>query len=307
MTTTVTRRPGYPLGLAQAQGRNAKLRELINRDALTMAPGCFDCLTARLVADAGFPAAYITGSGVSMSALGAPDIGVISFAEVAERARRIADVVEIPIICDVDTGYGGPLNVVRTVRELERAGVSAMQIEDQSWPKKCGHELGRKLVDIPEMEGRIKAAVDARDDEDVMIIARTDARTGHGLAEALDRAMAYREAGADIIFVESPESQDEMQQINQRLECPTLANMVEGGRTPFLNSDTLKSLGYRLAIYPNSLTRLFGFQGAKMLTTLAEQGSTSSLREQMLDHNGLWSLFDYTEWTELEARFTNHN
>lgn len=307
MTTTVTRRPGYPLGLAQAQGRNAKLRELINRDALTMAPGCFDCLTARLVADAGFPAAYITGSGVSMSALGAPDIGVISFAEVAERARRIADVVEIPIICDVDTGYGGPLNVVRTVRELERAGVSAMQIEDQSWPKKCGHELGRKLVDIPEMEGRIKAAVDARDDNDVMIIARTDARTGHGLAEALDRAMAYREAGADIIFVESPESQDEMQQINQRLECPTLANMVEGGRTPFLDSETLKSLGYRLAIYPNSLTRLFGFQGAKMLATLANQGSTASLREQMLDHNGLWSLFDYTEWTELEARFTNHN
>ncbi|KAA0012919.1 isocitrate lyase/PEP mutase family protein [Billgrantia pellis] len=304
MTTAVTRRPGYPLGLAQAQGRSARLRELINRETLTMAPGCFDCLTARLVAEAGFPAAYITGSGVSMSALGAPDIGVISFAEVAERARRIADVVEIPIICDVDTGYGGPLNVVRTVRELERAGVSAMQIEDQTWPKKCGHELGRKLVDITEMEGRIKAAVDARDDADVMIIARTDARTGHGLAEALDRAMAYREAGADIIFVESPESQAEMRQINQRLQCPTLANMVEGGRTPFLDSATLTALGYRLAIYPNSLTRLFGFQGAKLLATLAKSGSTEPMRDQMLDHHGLWSLFDYSEWTSLEERFT---
>ena len=304
MSTTISRRPSYPLGLAQAKGRNARLRELINSDELIMAPGCFDCLTARLVADAGFPAAYITGSGVSMSALGAPDIGVISFAEVAERARRIADVVEIPIICDVDTGYGGPLNVVRTVRELERAGVSAMQIEDQAWPKKCGHELGRKIVDIHEMEGRIKAAVDARDDEDVMIIARTDARTGHGLTEALDRAMAYREAGADMIFVESPESRDEMQQINQLLKCPTLANMVEGGRTPFLDAKALSALGYQLAIYPNSLTRLFGFQGAKLLAKLAENGSTETFRDQMLDHQGLWSLFDYPEWTSLEARFT---
>jgi 2,3-dimethylmalate lyase len=307
MTTTVTRRPGYPLGLAQAHGRNARLRALIDRNALTMAPGCFDCLTARLVAQAGFPAAYITGSGVSMSALGAPDIGVISFAEVAERARRIADVVDIPIICDVDTGYGGPLNVVRTVRELERAGVSAMQIEDQTWPKKCGHELGRKLVDITEMQGRIKAAVDARDDADVMIIARTDARTGHGLAEALDRALAYREAGADIIFVESPESQDEMQQINQRLQCPTLANMVEGGRTPFLDADTLAELGYRLAIYPNSLTRLFGFQGARMLESLAQHGSTAPMHKQMLDHHGLWSLFDYPEWTSLESQFIDRH
>lgn len=305
MTSTVTRRPGYPLGLAPAQGRNARLRTLIERDVLTMAPGCFDCLSARLVAKAGFPAAYITGSGVSMSALGAPDIGVISFAEIAERARRIADVVDIPVICDVDTGYGGPLNVVRTVRELERAGVSAMQIEDQAWPKKCGHELGRKLVDINEMQGRIKAAVDARDDDDVIIIARTDARTGHGLAEALDRAMAYREAGADIIFVESPESEEEMRQINQRLSCPTLANMVEGGRTPFLDADTLANLGYRLAIYPNSLTRLFGFQGARMLESLAQHGSTAPMREQMLDHQGLWSLFDYPEWTTLESHFTD--
>jgi len=205
MSTTISRRPSYPLGLAQAKGRNARLRELINSDELIMAPGCFDCLTARLVADAGFPAAYITGSGVSMSALGAPDIGVISFAEVAERARRIADVVEIPIICDVDTGYGGPLNVIRTVRELERAGVSAMQIEDQAWPKKCGHELGRKIVDIHEMEGRIKAAVDARDDEDVMIIARTDARTRtwpyrstrprHGLSRSWSRHHLRRVTG----------------------------------------------------------------------------------------------------------------
>ena len=141
------KREGYPLGLAAAGGRNRRLRELLRGDALVMAPGCFDCITARLVAGGGFPVAYITGSGVSMSALGAPDLGAISFAEVAERARRIADSVDIPVICDVDTGYGGPINVIRTVRELERAGVSAIQIEDQTWPKKCGHELGRRVVE----------------------------------------------------------------------------------------------------------------------------------------------------------------
>jgi 2-methylisocitrate lyase-like PEP mutase family enzyme len=300
---STAKREGYPLGLAAASGRNRRLRQLLDHDALVMAPGCFDCITARLVAGAGFPAAYITGSGVSMSALGAPDLGAISFAEVAERARRIADSVDIPVICDVDTGYGGPINVIRTVRELERAGVSAIQIEDQTWPKKCGHELGRRVVAIGEMTGRIKAAVDARDDADFVVIARTDARTTHGLAEALDRAEAYREAGADVIFVESPESRDEMQAINARIETPTLANMVEGGRTPFLPANELADLGYRLAIYPNSLTRLIGRQGAMMLEHLAREGTTSGLEAQMLDHHGLWSLFDYPEWTALEARF----
>jgi len=297
------KREGYPLGLAAAGGRNRRLRELLRGDALVMAPGCFDCITARLVAGGGFPVAYITGSGVSMSALGAPDLGAISFAEVAERARRIADSVDIPVICDVDTGYGGPINVIRTVRELERAGVSAIQIEDQTWPKKCGHELGRRVVEIGEMTGRIRAAVDARDDADFVVIARTDARTTHGLSEALDRAEAYREAGADVIFVESPESRDEMQAINARIETPTLANMVEGGRTPFLPADELADLGYRLAIYPNSLTRLIGRQGAMMLEHLAREGTTRGLEDQMLDHHGLWSLFDYPEWTALEARF----
>lgn len=297
------KREGYPLGLAAASGRNARLRQLLDANALVMAPGCFDCITARLVAGSGFPAAYITGSGVSMSALGAPDIGAISFGEVVERARRIADVVDIPVICDVDTGYGGPINVIRTVREMERAGVSAIQMEDQAWPKKCGHEPGRRVVTIGEMTGRIKAAVDARDDADFVVIARTDARTTHGLAEALDRAEAYREAGADVIFVESPESRDEMQAINDRIAAPTLANMVEGGRTPVLPANELADLGYRLAIYPNSLTRLIGRQGAMMLEHLAREGTTAGLEAQMLDHHGLWSLFDYPEWTALEARF----
>lgn len=303
MSAPVSHRDGYPLGLAHAAGRNRQLRTLLSGNTLIMAPGCFDCLTARLVAKADFPAAYITGSGVSMSALGAPDMGVISFPEIAERARRIADAVDIPIICDADTGYGGPINIIRTVRELERAGVSAVQIEDQAWPKKCGHELGRKIVDVAEMVGRIKAAVDARDDDDFVVIARTDARTSRGVEEALDRARAYREAGADVLFVESPENREEMRAINERLEGPTLANMVEGGRTPFLPADELADLGYRVAIYPNSLTRLIARQGALMLAELAKNGTTAGMQDAMLDHRGLWSLFDYADWTELEARF----
>ncbi|WP_209427674.1 oxaloacetate decarboxylase [Pararhodobacter sp. SW119] len=303
MNDQAARHQDYPLGLAQATGRNARMRALLKGNEILMAPGCYDCLTARLVAQAGFHAAYVTGSGVSMSAIGAPDMGVISFSEMFERAGRIADVVDIPVICDADTGYGGPINVIRTVRELERAGVSAIQIEDQAWPKKCGHELGRRVVGVDEMVGRIKAATDARVDEDMVIIARSDARTSLGLEAALDRADAYREAGADVIFVESPESRDEMEAITARAGVPALANMVEGGRTPFLDASELQAIGYRVAIYPNSLTRLVAKQGTLMLDALRDSGSTAGVRDKMLGHQELWSLFDYPQWTALEARF----
>ncbi|MBM2323683.1 MULTISPECIES: isocitrate lyase/PEP mutase family protein [Marivita] len=294
----------YPTGLGRVLGRSSRLRALVEAPGLLMAPGCYDCITARLIARAGFSAVYVTGSGVSMSAIGAPDMGVLSSAELIERAHRIADSVDIPVICDIDTGFGGPINVIRTIREMERAGVSAVQIEDQDFPKKCGHEPGRKLVSVQEMTGRIKAAVDARHDGDFLIIARTDARTDMGLEAALDRAAAYGEAGADILFVESPESRDEMQAINAQLSGPTMANMVEGGRTPLLPSTDLAALGYRLAIYPNSLTRLVGHMGAELLDTLRETGTTDGMRNRMLDHRALWDLFDYPQWTALEDRFT---
>jgi len=293
----------YPTGLGRVTGRSSRLRALVEAPDLLMAPGCYDCLTARLVARAGFPAAYITGSGVSMSAIGAPDMGALSSAELIERAQRIADSVDIPVICDIDTGFGGPINVIRTVRDLERAGISAVQIEDQAWPKKCGHEPGRKLVSPAEMTSRIKAAVDARHDPDFLIIARTDARTDQGLNAALDRAAIYAEAGADVAFVESPESRDEMMALNSRLKMPTLANMVEGGRTPVLPAGDLQTLGYALAIYPNSLTRLMGHMGAELLANLHDTGTTDGMRNRMLDHRALWDLFDYPEWTALEDRF----
>lgn len=295
----------YPVGLQRILGKPARLRQSLSADSILLAPGCFDCLSAKLVANAGFSAAYLTGSGLSMSALGAPDIGVISFAEILERAMRIADSVDIPLICDADTGYGGPINVIRTVKDLERAGVSGIQIEDQAWPKKCGHEPGRKLVEPAEMVGRIKAAVDARVDEDLIVIARTDARTTLGLQAAIDRAGQYREAGADVSFVESPESEDEMIKINQSLSGPTLANMVEGGKTPIFGAAKLQDMGYALAIFPNSLTRLFACQGSRLLTDLFNTGTTENFSDRMIDHRALWNLFDYPAWIELEKQFSD--
>ena len=295
----------YPVGLkrGQAGSKNERLKVALNTEDILMAPGCFDCVTAKLVAKAGFTAGYITGSGLSMSALGAPDIGAISFGEILERVMRMADSVDVPLICDADTGYGGPINVIRTVKDLERAGVSGIQIEDQTWPKKCGHELGRTVVDTDEMVGRIKAAVDARDDQNLVIIARTDARTSLGIEAAIERAHRYHEAGADVLFVESPESELEMRQINEQIQAPTLANMVEGGRTPLFDAATLQEIGYGVAIYPNSLTRMMASQGARMLQTLKENGSTAAFSDRMVDHRGLWDLFDYSEWTDLEGRF----
>ncbi len=292
----------YPLGLRPVANRNARLRHALE-SGLVVAPGSYDCITARLVQQAGFPATYMTGSGISMSALGAPDLGLMSFSEVLDRARMICSVTEIPVIADIDTGYGGPLNVIRCIREMEAAGVSAVQIEDQVWPKKCGHENGRQLASTSEMTGRIKAAVDARLDPDFLIIARTDARTTEGIDAAIDRANLYAEAGADILFVESPETTQEMRKITEASQKPTLANMVEGGRTPILSVQDLEMLGFRVAIYPNSLTRTVARMGQIMLRTLREEGSLSSFSNHMLDHRALWDLFDYKDWTLLEDRF----
>lgn len=295
----------YPVGLRAIDGRTAKLRALLARPGTVVAPGCFDCLSARIVENGGFEAGYITGSGVSISQLGAPDVGLASFSEVLDRMKRIADAVTIPLIADIDTGFGGPLNVIRTVREFERAGIAAVQIEDQEAPKRCGHEPGRRVVSTEEMVGRIKAAADARTDENFVIVARTDARTTLGLEAALDRAEAYREAGADLLFVESPESETEMRAICARFKgrAPTLANLVEGGKTPIIPADKLADIGYRVAIFPNSLTRAFAHAGAELMAMLKTTGTTAGFSNRMLNHRQLWNLFDYDTWTKLEADF----
>lgn len=292
-----------PMSLGIKSGRAARLRGLLDAGELLMAPGVFDCLTARLAELSGFQAVYMTGSGVSITRLGAPDVALLSFAEVLDQAKRIADATELPLIADADTGYGGPLNVIRTVREMERAGVSAIQLEDQVWPKRCGHELGRRLVSAAEMVGRIKAAADTRCDRDVLIVARTDARTTEGIDAAIERANSYAEAGADLIFVESPESVDEMRRVNEEVRAPNLANQVEGGRTPLLSAEELSRLGYRVAIYPNSITRLFARAGQEFFSELRRTGSTRAFHDRMLDHRALWSLFDYPAFLEAEERY----
>lgn len=300
-----TDRTSYPTGLKTTPTRHRALRRRLAEPGLVTAPGCYDCITARLVEVSGFDAAYVTGSGVSMSALGAPDMGALSFGEILDRVRRICDAVSIPIIADADTGYGGPLNVIRTMREFERAGVSAVQLEDQEWPKKCGHEPGRKVASTNEMVQRIRAAADARVDPDVLIVARTDAIALEGYEAALERAERYREAGADILFVEAPQSEAQLGEVPKRLKAPCLANMVEGGKTPILPRQRLQDMGFKVAIYPNSLTRLFARIGQDLLGSLKETGGTAAFANQMLDHNQLWSLFENERWQALEKRFQN--
>jgi 2-methylisocitrate lyase-like PEP mutase family enzyme len=301
------RMTNFPLALSPSTPKGASLANLLAQGQLVIAPGVYDCITARLAETAGHQAAYMTGSGVSMSRLGVPDLGLLSFAEMADQAKRIADVTSLPIIADADTGYGGPLNVARTVREYEHAGIAAIQIEDQEWPKKCGHEPDRRIVSIQEMVGRIQAAVDAKHHAQTLIIARTDARTAHGIDQAIERAHRYAEAGADVIFVESPENEAEMRLVCTSLTKPCLANQVEGGRTPMLPAATLQEMGYRLAIYPNSITRLVGLQGARFMKGILEHGGTHAFKADMLNHRDLWDLFDYPGFVAAEQRYQSKN
>ena len=225
------------------------LKTLLEKDQLIQAPGAYDALTAKIVQAQGFPAVYMTGYGVSVSMLGLPDLGFLTLTEMAGNAGRMADAVNIPLIADADTGYGNPMNVFRTVREYEKAGVAAIQLEDQIWPKRCGHMAGKNVIEAGDMAAKIRAAVDARSNPDFVIIARTDALAVHGLDEAVRRAELYREAGADVLFVEAPRTQEEMAEIPRRLPgVPLLINMAP--LTPNLPAGELRDMGYRLAIYP---------------------------------------------------------
>ena len=233
--------------------KTAVLRRLLQQPGLIQAPGCYDAFSARLVQRAGFDVAYMTGFGASASVLGLPDTGYMSFAEVLNHARNMAAAIEIPLIADADTGYGNAMNVFRTVRAYAHAGIAAVQLEDQVAPKKCGHTKGKAVISLPEAAAKIRAAVDARAEHDIVIIARTDARAIHGVDDALARCRAFEDAGADVIFFEAPESSAELQQVRQAISAPLLANLVEGGKTPFLGRAQLEALGIKLAIYPVSL------------------------------------------------------
>jgi carboxyvinyl-carboxyphosphonate phosphorylmutase len=230
-----------------------RLGELLRAQEPILAPGAYDALTARLIEQAGFPAVYMTGFGTSASLLGRPDVGLLTMSQMVDNARRIAQAVDVPVIADADTGYGNPLNVIRTVQEYEFAGVSAIHIEDQVMPKKCGHMENKQVIAASEMTEKIRAAVEARGSSDFLIIARTDARAVEGLDGALRRARAYREAGADILFVEAPQSEDEIAQVARAFpNVPLLFNWAEGGKTPPLPLERIKELGFRIVIFPIS-------------------------------------------------------
>ena len=227
-----------------------KLRQMINAGEFITAPGVFDMISTLVADRMGFSALYVTGYGVSASHLGLPDAGIMTYTDMESRVRRICEGSSPPVIADADTGYGGLLNVKHTVRGYEAAGVTAIQMEDQEYPKKCGHTPGRRVVPLEDMVAKIKVASDNRSSEDFLIIARTDSRTTLGLDEALRRGEAFVEAGADVVFVEAPETEAEMQMINDRIGAPTLANMVSGGKTPILSSARLAEIGYAIAIHP---------------------------------------------------------
>jgi len=284
--------------------KTSRLRKLINGKEFLLLPGCFNALSARLVEQAGFPAAYITGAGVASNLLGYPDIGLASYAEVLQTARNITQVTDIPIICDTDTGFGNAVNVIRTVREFEAAGIAGIQLEDQFMPKKCGHTEGKLLVSKQEMVQKVKAAADTRKDDDFMLVIRTDAIAVNGIEDALDRAAAYAEAGADIIFVEAPNNIEEMKRITSTIKAPLLANMVEGGgKTPILPASELQALGYTLAIYPTALWMSSIKAMQEVLQVLKTTGTSLSYAEHMVSFQEMFEIVGRSSYAKLEKEY----
>jgi carboxyvinyl-carboxyphosphonate phosphorylmutase len=283
--------------------RCARLRSLIERPEILVAPGAYDPFVARCIEAAGFEAVYMTGAGVSHVRLGQPDLGLLSFSEMVDQAGRIADAVEVPVFADADTGYGNALNVIRTVRAYERAGLAGLHIEDQEAPKRCGHFDDKRVVELGEMLGKIKAALDARVDPDFIVIARTDARTALGLEPAIERARAFAEAGADVIFVESPLSEEELARVGRCVERPLLANMVESGKTPILPAERLQALGFSVVIHPGAVGRFVSHQLRGFLERFRDEGSTLSQLDRMADFKTQNAIVGLPQMLALAERY----
>lgn len=279
-----------------------RLRELLVREELIIAPGVYDGISAALVGKLGFPAAYLTGAGVSAAGFGLPDVGLLTLTEMAERARVLAGLLDVPVIADADTGYGLPINVVRTVIEYERAGVAAIQLEDQVFPKRCGHLAGKEVIDAGRFQVTLRAALEARTNPDTVIIARTDARAPLGIEEAVSRGRAYAETGADVIFVEAPESVVEVERIAREIDAPLLLNVVPGGRTPEIAPERLAELGFRIAIHPGVA---LGAVARAAIGALSELAGTSGI-ETSADPAGFFDLFGLTRWQQLGEHYTSY-
>jgi 2-methylisocitrate lyase-like PEP mutase family enzyme len=281
------------------------LRQRLTRKPILLAPGVYDALTALVATQAGAEAIYLSGAGMAYSRLGRSDVGLMTMTEVADTIRLVRDRVAAPMIVDADNGHGNALNTQRTVRLYERAGASALQIEDQSYPKRCGHLAEKQLIPADEMIGKLKAALDARTSAETLIIARTDAIAVEGFGAALDRAAAYREAGADVIFVEAPGSLDELSAIVARFggAVPLMANMIEGGKTPLADAAALEAMGFSLVIYPGAIARALTHTMQHFYATLLRDGGTTAFANQMLDFDALNAVIGTPELLALGKRY----
>ena len=280
------------------------LKSIIKTETL-LAPGIYDALSGLIAEQSGARAVYLSGASIAYTRFGRSDVGLVSVSEVHDTLAAVTDRIKIPIIVDADTGFGNALNVQRTVRNFERAGAAAIQIEDQSFPKRCGHLDGKVLIKTDEMVGKVKAAVDARKTSDTLIIARTDARAVEGLQEAIDRAHTYEEAGADILFIEAPRSVDELKVIRKsfHLNTPLLANMVEGGKTPVKTADDLKSLGFNIVIFPGGAVRAATFQLQEYYAGLLENGSNAAFSKRMHDFDSLNAVIGTPELLSIGKKY----
>jgi len=280
------------------------LRRMLVEPEIIVLPGAYDALTARLAERAGFSAVFTTGFGFAATVLGMPDFGLLTMSETMERVRHIVRALNVPLVADMDTGYGNALNVVRTVKECVALGVAGIILEDQEWPKKCGHFEGKRVIPAEEQAAKLRAAVDARGDDDLVIIGRTDARQPLGLEEAIRRGRLYRDAGADVVFVEAPRSVDELRDVARAVpDAPLFANMIEGGKTPLLSSAELQALGYKMVVYP--LSALFSAAKAVEETyrTLFEEKTTAPRQEAMVTLVQFEEIIGVPAWRELESRY----
>ena len=288
-----------------ATEKRQKLAKQIRALEFITAPGVYDMISTRIADAQGHPALYMTGYGVVASYLGVPDAGIASFRDMVNRAQTICQGSETPVIADADTGYGGLLNVRETVRGYEAAGVAVIQIEDQVFPKKCGHTPGREVIDCGDMVKKIKVAVEARQDQNFLLMARTDAREAYGIEEAISRGIQYRDAGADIIFIESPESEAEFEQIGKEIDAPLLANMVEHGRSPILPTDTLKRFGFSVAIYPGTAMAAAAAALKSSYEHIKNTGSTAGSQTPLLPIPELHELMGFEDVWEFDKRWAD--
>jgi len=286
-----------------AETRRRRLKIALAARRALLAPGAGNALTARIIEDLGFETIYLTGAGLANTSLGVPDIGLVTLSELAETTAAIADATTLPLLVDADTGFGNALNMVRTVRALERAGAMAIQIEDQVFPKRCGHFADKEIIPAAEMVDKLKAAADARRSEDILLIARTDARAIEGFDSAVERTLRYLAAGADATFVEAPVSKDELAEIPRRIALPQVANMVVGGKTPLASQKELAAMGFSLVIYANAALQASVLAMQEVLGALRADGSLDRVANRLASFSERQRVVGKAQWDALEARF----